>query len=867
MSKVKIISNPYESNVFFLIYNPMTQGWMPLEVQNPDSKLRQEKIDKVFLPFKAMEIVNIIIEEYYADDEKVEIVFQGTDDEWDEMEVICRGENYQDKVELTRETIVLENARDILALTKKVFDEVHPIIKNIFRDDDFSADAMVIKREMKKVADALDDIIPICVFGNYSAGKSTFINSLIGNEILPSGGDPVTAKIYEIRRSKQQDRAVISFQYLKEDYRLVFEPKEVRVLVGNEESDIVKELLAKADDPSYKTMLSRVRGVVELLNSVEKRDKETVISNVIEIEVPFSERGKLGQSREEFVIFDTPGSNSATNVDHGEVLKESLESFSNGIPVWVTQYDSVDSVDNAKLCEMLYKIDALDKRFTMIVINKADSAELPRNGLSDEDVKNILEYDSVSRMYAAGIYFVSSIMGLGAKKPDEMDSEFLWEVFEEKERKFSDPTARTYKKLYEYNIMPLQMKELAMDYSQECENLIYANSGLYCVETEMEQFAVQYAAYNKCHSTYAFLQSITDKTKEKIEAKTGVLENQKKKAEHELDVQQRDLIEKVRKNTTDLVDQYLKDSRVNIREFVNDEMHYTITTAEIKAKDKQLSDENSLEADLSSHEDAYDRAKKKRLANLRENMGKIFKGKGKFVESVKSFGETIKTSVSDWRSDSKIMQEKQDTLEAAQKDIDMRTSDEILRDVVESYKNSRADAWGRLSASAQRFWDDCSRKYREEMVQLIESTEALTHQQKADASEAVSSFQAIQYDDTDKVFMKTKFLRGSLLGVHIGSSEKLDIEKLVDKYNSRMDHVIDQMKDEINHECYRSFVSWQESLQSMIEENIAQFNPDLRELTAYIREEEGRIRELRTDQERIINSVATISDLMAWKNL
>ena len=153
------------------------------------------------------------------------------------------------------------------------------------------------------------------------------------------------------------------------------------------------------------------------------------------------------------------------------------------------------------------------------------------------------------------------------------------------------------------------------------------------------------------------------------------------------------------------------------------------------------------------------------------------------------------------------------------------------------------------------------------MVQLIESTDALTHQQKADASEAVSSFQAIQYDDTDKVFMKTKFLRGSLLGVHIGSSEKLDIEKLVDKYNSRMDHVIDQMKDEINHECYRSFVSWQESLQSMIEENIAQFNPDLRELTAYIREEEGRIRELRTDQERIINSVATISDLMAWKNL
>ena len=44
-----------------------------------------------------------------------------------------------------------------------------------------------------------EGVIPICVFGNYSAGKSTFINALIGREVLPSGGDPVTAKIYKIK--------------------------------------------------------------------------------------------------------------------------------------------------------------------------------------------------------------------------------------------------------------------------------------------------------------------------------------------------------------------------------------------------------------------------------------------------------------------------------------------------------------------------------------------------------------------------------------------------------------------------------------------------------------------------------------------
>ena len=236
------------------------------------------------------------------------------------------------------------------------------------------------------------------------------------------------------------------------------------------------------------------------------------IGNVIKIEVPFSENGKLGQSHNEFVIFDTPGSNSQSNINHEQVLTESLDGFSNGIPVWVSQYDSIDSVDNAHLCDKLYAIDALDKRFTMIVVNKADSVELPKNGLGKEDINNIMEYDSVEKMYSSGIYFVSSVMGLGAKNKDGFINDYLADVFEEKERKFSDPSARSYKKLYEYNIMPEQMKKKAIEYSLACDNRIYANSGLYCVEMEMEQFASKHAAYNKCQMVYQFLNSVINET-------------------------------------------------------------------------------------------------------------------------------------------------------------------------------------------------------------------------------------------------------------------------------------------------------------------------------------------------------------------
>ncbi len=73
----------------------------------------------------------------------------------------------------------------------------------------------------------------------------------------------------------------------------------------------------------------------------------------------------LGQSFNNFVIFDTPGSNSASNAEHSKVLAEALEGFSNGIPVWISTYESIDSTDNGKLCDDILEIKALDKRFTI----------------------------------------------------------------------------------------------------------------------------------------------------------------------------------------------------------------------------------------------------------------------------------------------------------------------------------------------------------------------------------------------------------------------------------------------------------------------------------------------------------------------
>lgn len=854
MTRIKIISNPYNRSLSYHIYKEQTGTWEDIHQDSINSRLRENDAEKIFLPFKVKEIIDTIVSEYYVGTEKIELIFEGTGDEYEEVLNVCGDEELRDKVHLMRSTRVLENARDILDHAKEIFNTVHPIINSIIKDDPD------VTKGLEKVSDALKDIIPICIFGNYSAGKSTFINSLIGYEILPSGGDPVTSKIFEIKRSPYEDRAKIRFEYLGDPYELQFDNKECRVFVGDKQKDLVQEILTEIDKLEQKDLFHMVNKSIDILNFYERRDRSViVIGNVIKLEIPFSENGKLGQSRNEFVIFDTPGSNSNTNMDHEKVLMDSLEGFSNGIPVWVSGYDSIDSVDNAHLCDKLYQIDALDKRFTMIVINKADSVELPKNGFGKEDIKNLMEYESVEKMYSGGMYFVSAVMGLGAKNADGILSDYLLDVFDEKEKKFSDPNARNYKRLYDYNIMPEQMKQRALEYSQACENRIYANSGLYCVEMEMEQFASKHAAYNKCQMVYIFLNSVIDETARRITERTQILEKSKQKWEQDMDAKKFTLVESVRKNTTELVKKFERDSKPFIQNYVKDSLKYEHSAEEVGELDSKLVGENERNANYEVFEKDYEGAKSSRWKNLLENSQNIFKGN--LVDSVKNLAE-------EWVSDSKAMQEKKSYLDHTRQNVDKDASDKLINVVVAEFRHNIVDAQNKLGDEAKDYWHQKAQEYRDEMIKLITGSDALSESQRAALSADISNYPIFQYDDNaDKVFIKAKYLRGNVLGLRIGSSERLNTSRLAFSYNTRIKQCVSEMAQLINTSCFECFENWQIRLKSLIEENITTLNPELRELNQVIHDQSERILELQTNQQTISSSFKTMENMMAWREL
>ena len=269
MATIKIISNPYNRKLFYQVLK-QNGTWEDISQDSINSRLRENDSEKIFLPFKVKEIIDTIVKEYYVGDSPIRIIFEGTTDEYEELAYVCDDDTIKSKVNLVRSVHILENARDILEHTKRIFETVNPIIKSIIKDD------AEITHNLLKVSDALEDIIPICIFGNYSAGKSTFINSLIGYEILPSGGDPVTAKIYEIKRSKQPDRARVSFSYMEEKYKLLFDNCECRIVSGDKGKDLIREITDGIEKIEDISLFSMINATIDIINSFEKRDRSKI---------------------------------------------------------------------------------------------------------------------------------------------------------------------------------------------------------------------------------------------------------------------------------------------------------------------------------------------------------------------------------------------------------------------------------------------------------------------------------------------------------------------------------------------------------------------------------------------------------------
>ena len=854
MTQIKIKSNPYNREISYQTLDGKTGNWVDVKQSDERSRLRETDSERSFLPFKIKEILSIIVKEYYVGREKVQLIFEGTQDEYVEIASVCESDEFKEKVDLMRSNTILKNARFIKEKIKETFETVNPVIKQIMQDDED------VKKGINKVSKALDDVIPLCVFGNYSAGKSTFINALTGVEILPSGSDPVTAKIYEIKKSKHPDQAEITFEFHNERIKLSIEGKELIVSEGNPGIEIVKSIKEEiANDGTYE-LYAMVRIAMEILNNYEKRDREvTEISNVISLSVPFSTNGVIGTSQNNFVIFDTPGSNSNSNEDHSKVLAEAMDGFSNGIPLWITQYDAHDTKDNAELCDNVLAIDSLDKRFTMIIFNKADDADLPEDGFTEKQVNEILEYRAIEKMYANGIFFVSSIIGLGGKNNGEFVDRFYGKKFRTQSSIFSDPENIDYMSLYKYNIMPSQVKQNALEYSQKNENLIYSNSGLYCVEKEIETFASKHSAYNKCQMALSFLSNVIDKTNARIEKKKKTRKEIRDHFEQQLDAEAQLLKQEIDNSAKTMEEDNKEASKSVIKEYVNQVLQYPMDEDELATEDTKIRKKIFEHYDYESIEQQLQEAKDKRWEHWQDNVQGLFK---------RNFIDTAKTLVNDIASDVKNVQESKSKKNEKEKSLDHLASSETINYVIESYKNNIDDAQEKLSIYLDEFWSEKERDFKKQLILKVTESDTLTDSQREEMASKIQNYDINNFkEQANSVFVREKFLKGTLLGIHIIDDEKLNTSRLARIYNDKIKTSVKEMSQMMNDDCFMQFKNWERQILDEINAGLTEFNPGLKDLVNKIRIETESLIELEQNQTLIRYSFETIESLMSWEKV
>ncbi|WP_149717537.1 dynamin family protein [Campylobacter concisus] len=158
-----------------------------------------------------------------------------------------------------------------------------------------------IKESLNLLIDTLNEPPLIAVIGQFSSGKSTFLNALLGQDILPSGLTPVTAKAVRLKFAKMP---LLSVKFINGSESLLVSSdlaelnklgEQVSSMTLYAPSEILKEInfidtpglnsLRDADTKETKNTLKKVSGAIwlSLANNAAKASELESIKEILKV--------------------------------------------------------------------------------------------------------------------------------------------------------------------------------------------------------------------------------------------------------------------------------------------------------------------------------------------------------------------------------------------------------------------------------------------------------------------------------------------------------------------------------------------------------------------------------------------------------
>lgn len=792
MNKVKIMYNPYENEIEYRKWNIESEEWQELGAKS--ELIRDTSLAKTNFQHAAEEILEHICKEYNHGNIGVEIIFEGTREDYLELNKLMENAYSEQNIECKEGALYLESSKEVMSKIQIEFEELHGKF-NEFNNPE-------IVELLEDYEEVVSAEIPICVMGNYSEGKSAFINSLIGEEILVSHTEPTTARNFKIIKITAEEMPFIKL-YIKgneakisfKGKRIVFDdvlPKELIDRVNEEVERIAQNNqeigISKRVSTSQKVYAS-IKSINAYANDMDKQDSQEVLEGLIEVNVHFN-GGILSESQHRFVIYDTPGSDSASNNKHDEVLAEAIKEQTNGLPILLTTADNMDNDTAQELIEAVEKKgDQLDLENVMIVVNKADAKIM--SVLTDLGEK---ENTVFAKWKSNRLYFVSSIMGLGSKKEycDAWLDEEYDDVYEDNEEKFSNINHRRYKELYKCNQMSPLANERYKEELNNNDNLVYKNSGLHCVESEIIAFAERFALYNKCDQAQEFLREIVEKLKENVSVAAKNMDRASKQTE-----------------------ELLSDGKQKLTKAIN-------------AKATQVS--NEVEAgivEIMSH----------KVSSLQEENKKYV---GNLVELASNLGRNSEMS------DEEYLKKQYNYI---MKELEKR-KDCISKELV---------------THIQKFLKDKEKQLCDECLDLINDTEELTEEESTLLKKYILNIEKTSVDvNADIKLMELKKIR-TYWFFFTKITNDLNLYMTQYRCNEYLDKVITDTNHDLVDKNKKSYQQWKNKLKNGIVSEVANLNPELKQLTRNLEMYQKQLSELEEAEIVLISSNDRIEGMFEYK--
>jgi GTPase SAR1 family protein len=645
---IKVIYHPVKKQIRFMV----KEGGCWTEIIGLKSSLRKYFSQKgtVVLQDLGNDFFNAMIDSQ-SEPESIEILFKGTQMDFDDFinMVDCFNQYNQEQAGNSnkRNTLLYVNKEfECLPSVDNLYDDICSFYDNaisIFRNESDGMEESMLERcrdtiaKMESVEDEIQkdkNQINICVVGAYSSGKSTFINALVGNIILPTAVNPTTTKVFQVMNNYSVN---IEFKMSKDGnlvpFNVIWNEKDHSFKIDGQGivdgSVILKGLHSIVSGIRNMSLAEQTYTVLEFLNYMpsseiiyeseqEEKSKEDVNGNIKQYKV-ISESLKhngfykewiadevcihypvsISNERFSFNIYDTPGSNNSISPDDFKSLKLALEDQTNSIVIVLFSYDNTSSKDNAILTQLLEQINQgndrklvnIDLDRSLYVISKVDGITKTSGFTALQNSVIVMENDvdgkNVRTEYLLSdrkLFFVSQYAAclLKSKKNGAILDEEEENFIEDNRNKLNRMKCYQYDKMAhsQYETLAIQKQcEEKVTNAENDDDMLFVNTGVYAVERAILNYAEKYALAVKSKTILDAINTAINKLQKEYHAVKYLKDIEK----DELDEKIKETKKIIEKTVNNLYDEYKMDDGRKVGKLLeNDDAFKKLTQTKLK---------------------------------------------------------------------------------------------------------------------------------------------------------------------------------------------------------------------------------------------------------------------------------------------